>query len=242
MKKIRAFLLAISFCMFLTACTDITLQNTTTSNVEMPVTDTSAKIETQEDPFESFMIFPNVGEYFFGKVSLQPNTESGIIPFVFFRVIDVEEEYSGDFTVYRVQLVDMYGIEVFDTEKVYRMGWRGHIDEQLYGRPPLEVGKIYGRFLPTSEKHLETVDLWQAGLIYGVEDFDGKRYVYGYGVDLSLMKCKIPITDPKENSIYKQGKHDQTIAALQEFDREIPTFDYKAEAEELYKEYNRIMD
>ena len=253
MKKIIVILLCVFITGVLMSCEKTNMKSTsTTGDAEIVQTTASAdKKETAstnqsittnyEDTFESFMIFPNVNDYFFGKVYLDPGNifsgSSSVVSLVLFRVVDVEEEYSEDFTVYHVQIEDIYGIDNYDTEKVYRMAWRGHLDEQLYGRPPLEIGGIYGRFLTTSENHLASVDLWQASLIYDVEEVEGKQYLYGYGVDLSNMKCKILITDPEENSIYKVGKHDKAIAKLKELDRELPTFDYKAEAEALYNEY-----
>ena len=190
-----------------------------------------------EDTFESFMPFPSGKGYFFGKVAFERYETEGI-PFVFFRVIGMEEEYVGEFMVYLVQIVDMYGVENYDTEKVYRMAWRGHLEDQLYGRPPLEIGKVYGRFLGLEEEGLQKLNLWQAGLIYDVKEENGKRYLYAYGTDLSIYNCKILITDSEENSIYKLGKHDKTIAKLNELGVALPTFDYKVEAEEFYRELN----
>ena len=223
---------------------DAIILQSTESNVMMeesisPSNDAfEANALAYEDPFESFMEFPSGQGHFFGKETLYPEKSfaEGAVPFVFFRVIGVEEEYVGDFTVYHVQLVDAYGIQNYDTEKVYRMAWRGHLEDQLYGRPALEIGEVYGRFLALSEEVLQTRDLWQAGLIFAVEEEGGKRYLYGYGIDLSDMACKIAITDPEENSIYKQGKHDKAIAELAMFRQELPTFDYKCEADAFYAE------
>lgn len=215
--------------------------NTTCPSATSPVFTTEKAIaETPfiyEDTFESFMAFPSGKGYFFGKVTFERYETEGI-PFVFFRVIGMEEAYTGEFMVYLVQIEDMFGIENFDTEKTYRMAWRGHLEKQLYGRPPLEVGKTYGRFLGMSEEGLQTIELWQAGLIYDVKEENEKRYLYAYGTDLSIYNCKIPITDSEENSIYKQGKHDKAIAKLKELGQVLPTFDYKVEAEEFYRELN----
>ncbi len=190
-----------------------------------------------KDVFEEFMLFGNDRGYFYGKKMLEP-AELSNMPFVLFRVVGVEDEYEGNFTIYKVQIISFYGIENYDTSKIYRMAWRGHFEKHLYGRPPLEVGNIYGRFLVTSETHLATVSLWQAGLIYDVQELDGKYYLYGYGTDLAKVKCKIPITDPDENSIYKKGKHDKAIAKLNEIGQPLPTFDYKVELEAFYSEFN----
>ena len=190
-----------------------------------------------EDTFESFMPFPSGKGYFFGKVAFERYETEGI-PFVFFRVIGMEEEYVGEFMVYLVQIVDMYGVENYDTEKVYRMAWRGHLEDQMYGRPPLEIGKTNGRLMAVNEGELEIYNFWQAGLIYDVKEENGKRYLYAYGTDLSIYNCKILITESEENSIYKLGKHDKTITKLNELGVALPTFDYKVEAEEFYRELN----
>lgn len=190
-----------------------------------------------EDLFESFMRFPSSNQYFLGKATLEKYQTDGS-SIVLFRVIGMEEKYVGDFMIYLVQIVDVYGIKNYDTDKVYRMAWRGHLEEHLYGRPPLEVGKIYGRLMALNEGDLEIYNLWQAGLIYDVKEENGKRYLYAYGTDLSQYHCKIPITDPEENSIYKPGKHDKAIAKLNELGQPLPTFDYKVEAEAFYKELN----
>ncbi len=188
------------------------------------------------DPFERFMPFPSNRGYFYGKKLLDRNEVRGL-PFVLFRVIGIEEEMN-DFITYTVRIEEAYGIEHYDTERVYRMGWRGLSSSHLYGRPPLEIGEVYGRFLVMSEEGLQTIGLWQAGLVYGVRELDGKRYLYGYGSDLSRLDCKIPITDPEENSIYKTGKHDKVIAALQSLGQELPVFDYKVELISFYDEIN----
>ena len=190
-----------------------------------------------EDTFESFMPFPSGKGYFFGKVAFERYETEGI-PFVFFRVIGMEDSYTGDFMVYLVQIVNILGVENYDTEKVYRMAWRGHLEDQLYGRSPLEIGKVYGRFLGLEEEGLKKLNLWQVGLIYDVKEENDKRYLYAYGTDLSIYNCKIPITDPEENSIYKPGKHDKALAKLNELGVALPTFDYKVEAEEFYRELN----
>ena len=239
MKKNLIVLLIVSMIFLMLSC------EKTPNNILTSSTPWNSLLEPvkYEDLFESFMEFPQDRGYFFGKVMLNPqDVENGSVPLVFFRVLDIEPEYSGDFSIYKIQFVDTYGLDYIDTEKIYRMGWRGHKEKHLYGRPPLEIGKIYARFIATSSaENLASLDLLQAGLIYDVkEEADGKRYLYGYGVDLYLLNCKIPITDPEENNIYKVGKHDKVIAKLKELGQPIPTFDYKAEAEALFKEYSNL--
>lgn len=210
----------------------ITIFSTEETNTLIPEIST-----VYEDTFESFMKFPGDKGYFFGKVAFERYETEGC-SIVFFRVIGMEEEYVGDFMIYLVQIVDIYGVKNYETEKIYRMAWRGHLEDQLYGRPPLEIGKTYGRLMALNEGDLEIYNLWQAGLIYDVKEENGKRYLYAYGTDLSIYNCKIPITDSEENSIYKQGKHDKAIAKLKELGQSLPTFDYKVEAETFYEELN----
>ena len=261
MKKTVTFLLAFAMLFTFISCeraeisvtTERTAETTETSGKEtayppatVPTVTTSATEETNtfipeihtryEDTFESFMRFPGKG-YFFGKVALESYKTRGS-SIVLFRVLGIEEDYIGEFTIYLVQIVDIYGIKNYDTEKVYRMAWRGHLEDQLYGRPPLEIGKIYGRLMALNEGDLEIYNLWQAGLIYDVKEENGKRYLYAYGTDLSIYDCKIPITDPEENSIYKPGKHDKVIAKLNELGQALPTFDYKVEVQAFYDELN----
>ena len=204
---------------------------------ELGALKTTADSAPYQDTFESFMKFPGDKGYFFGKVAFERYETEGC-SIVFFRVIGMEEEYVGDFMIYLVQIVDIYGVKNYNTEKIYRMAWRGHLEDQLYGRPPLEIGKTYGRLMALNEGDLEIYNLWQAGLIYDVKEENGKRYLYAYGTDLSIYNCKIPITDSEENSIYKQGKHDKAIAKLKELGQSLPTFDYKVEAETFYEELN----
>ena len=204
MKKYMALMLSLSFLFSFISCKEAFVFESTNESTETKretailqpteaTTDTNATTyppatvptfttETEikeepfvyEDTFESFMLFPSGKGYFFGKVAFERYETEGI-PFVFFRVIGMEDEYVGEFMVYLVQIVDMYGVENYDTEKVYRMAWRGHLEDQLYGRPPLEIGKVYGRFLGLEHEGLQKLNLWQAGLIYDVKEENGKR-------------------------------------------------------------------
>ncbi len=186
------------------------------------------------DTFEEFMMFPQGRGYFYGKKKLEKNEVRGM-PFVVFRVVGIAEE-STEFTVYTVQVDRIYGAKEGGAGELYRMVWRGRADAQLYGRPPLESGVLYGRFLGISEDRLHSMALWQAGLIYRVEEENGKRYLYGYGVDLSSLDCRIPIVDPEENSIYKTGKHEKALAKLRDLGQAAPVFEYKAELDAFLRE------
>lgn len=249
--KIKLFVLlaAISILCF-TSCYATMIESTTVIN---ETTDASTMesfhdsntsivfpVETEYvDYFTSFLEFPNGRGYFFDKITLYPEQVfDSVSPFILFRVLDIEDTQEN-FIIYHVNIVEAYGLENYNTGKVYRMAWRGHLDEQLYGRPPLEIGKVYGRFLAVTEESLERLNLWQAALIFSVEEQNGKCYIYGYGIDLSDINCKIKITDKEENSIYKVGKHDKTIAYLRSIGQSLPTFDYKCDLDEFYAELQK---
>ncbi len=167
-------------------------------------------------------------------------------PFVFLRILGVETEYQElaynnlDYTVYNVQIVDAFGLDYFETNRTYRLAWLGTSEVQIYGRPPLEIGQIYGRFITgASEEWLSRTKALQAALMYKVEIHDGKRYLYGYGNDLYAMHCAEAITDEEENLIYEAGKHDKVIAACEKANEPLPTFDYRCEVEAFYEEVCR---
>ena len=226
--------------------------NTTYPPATVPSVDTTSKNETGTveipvviaDPFEKFMLFDEDRGYFWGKMEYNPDGRYSATPqLLFFRVVGIDENHtSSTFTRYKIQFVDIYGFDKneLDMETVYPMSYRGLLDEQLYGRPPLELGKIYARIF-TFDNIDQIIDrvLFQAGLVLPVVENEGKRYLYGYGIDFSNMECKIPILDSEENSIYKTGKHDKTIEYLQSINQELPTFDYKCEAAVFYEEIVR---
>ena len=73
-----------------------------------------------------------------------------------------------------------------------------------------------------------------------IEEINGKTYVYSYLIDLGKMDCAIKITDEKENMVYKEGKHDDVLAALKRSNVSVPTFDYKCEIYAMLKELDII--
>lgn len=259
-KRIRIVCLLICCSICMTACSNYVLQETTKEYVDVAtenhIIDTTvnesdeiissdlmestgnAKEEMLDDPFESFMLFPSDRGYFYGKKLLIPEASYhyNVPQLMVFRVVGIEDEYQGDFTVYEIQLMNVYGLDNFPSNKIYRMAYRGHLEDQLYGRPPLEIGSVYARLISTSEADLQRLTLFQAGLVMPVVEVDGVQYLYGYGVDFSDMECKIAITNKEENSIYKAEKHYKVIAALNELNQVCPTFDYKCELKSFYEE------
>ena len=230
---------------------------TTYPPATVPTITTSATKETEttstyipeiptvyDDTFESFMQI-NSGlttydMYTFNFTTLIPETHWSDLPaLAFFRVLDVEG-YVGEYTIYHIQFVDAYGWGEYNTEiiygKIYRMAWLGLPGKQLYGRPPLEIGGLYARIITSANDSLIKTDLLQAGLVYKVTEEGGKRYIYGYGMDLSEMECKIPITNTEENCPYEKGKHDKAIAYLESIGVPLPSFDYKCETDAFYAE------
>lgn len=259
MKKIACLIVIVCFAIFLSSYVDdlserglgAVTESTSDSETSLSETYPPATVpvitketntweitEEYEDPFQNFLKLAG-RDLFIEKRTLRVS-EVRALPFVFFEVIDIEDDYQGYYSVYHVRIVKMYGVSDYDTSKIYRMAWMGRGDAHIYGRPPLEIGKVYGRFLSTTENHLETVSLWQAGLIYDVQVENGKCYVYGYGIDLSKMPCIVEITDPEENSVYKTGKHDKAIAMLEKLGVELPTFDYKCDLIALLKLFGTV--
>ena len=199
--------------------------------------ETHVTYETIPDQFESLMKvkskYGEEGVYFY------PNADITQYDFkeycmIRFRVLGVDHSYAGkSATMYYVQLIDVYGYENFDSQKIYRLAYRGKLDEQVYGKPPLEPGKEYLKYLTPDEL---SNDFFQMSLIMPIRDIDGVTYVYGYGIDMSRFACAIEISDWEENQIYQIGKHDKIIAYLASISKELPTFDYKCEMYALLQE------
>lgn len=242
---------------------------TTTQTKETESTETKHSETTDheqpsvvEDPFESFIPFHNPNsttddtlDCFWGKMIYNPEGRYlGDPQLLIFRVVEGEIRSEGKisqyaetiegvkFTQYSIQLVDIYGFDStkLDTEKIHMIAYKGRKSKQMYGRPPLEAGKLYARIMTFGDiEQVNDARLYQAGLFMPVEEVDGVYYLYGYGIDFCNMECKIEITDPEENSIYKIGKHDKTIAYLESIGQELPTFDYKCESKAFYEEICR---
>lgn len=224
--------------------TETTLLESSFKENSEPVENTNQSYTTYEtipDQFESLMKVKSKngedGVYFY------PNADITQYDFreycmIRFRVLGVDHSYAGkSATMYYVQLIDVYGHDDFDPQKIYRLAYRGKLDEQVYGKPPLEPGKEYLKYLTPDE--LEN-DFFQMSLIMPLADIDGVTYVYGYGIDMGRFACALEITDWEENQIYKVGKHDKIIAYLSSIKKELPTFDYKCELYSLLGEMGFI--
>ena len=194
---------------------------------------------TLSDQFVALMEYPRGGYY--GEKSDIRRFNFDDYCAIRFRVLGHDDTYLGRVaSIYFIQIVDAYGIDTFDSQKIYRMGYRGKLDEQLYGIPPLEPGKEYVRYYTPAELEDE---LLQMSLTMPVlDDVDGNTYVYGYGIDFSVFECAIEITDWEENQIYKEGKHDKIISYLKKIEKELPTFDYKCEIYAFLKELGISVD
>ena len=220
---------------------DVPISQETTQNVQQTtqVETTAATTENTEkeviqynpddypdDPFQYFEPYSgNLGIYF-DKASLDTIIFPDDPIMIRFRVLELLEDSDG-FAEYRVQLTGVYGTDQsFDMEKIYGLGFLGSSDTPRYGRPMLEIGAEYARVIDI------TFDKWnimQKSLTYKIVDTEEGTFVYSYGVDLSELKCAIPITDEKENAIYEVGKHDKILAYLAYVNQPVPVFEYKCE-------------
>ena len=256
-KRMAAFLVMVQL-LTLSACGNVqTLETTaqtisdttenlqtttayTTQNTTQITTDREPVAETQ-DPFESFMTVENYDPFANKLLTLIPERRFTILPsIVFFEVLGVER-IEWTHTIYRVRFTDAYGYDPFDHDAVYLMGRRGTPTEQLYGRPPLEIGKTYAHIEDYLPQPIPSTRMLTSDMVYGVREADGKRWLYGYGVDFSQMACSVEITDPVENCPYEKGKHDKAISYLQEIGQPLPTFDNKCEVEALWSEILKRM-
>ena len=230
----------------------ITTTETTTETTSRPLEETTTiesdlteetTYETLPDLFERLMEFPSGKGYFYGKADIRKSTnlaeeEIG----VHFRVVGFDHDYRGMVgSYYYVQIIETYGedkfadqlttftkveIDPIDRNQIYKMHWRGHLDDHLYGRPPLQIGEDYFRYI-TWDDHENGI--FTMGLVMDIEEIDGKQYLYGYGIDMSVWDCAEKITDYEENQIYKVGQHDKVIAYLNGIGKSLPTFDYRCE-------------
>ena len=238
-----------------------TLDNTQITMVETTSTSTRKMSELEETTtwatgttydtlpeFQGFMEFDGKDRGYFwqGKADITDKDLNGFVGAVF-RIIGVKNpNYYDICTIYYAQVVDVYGIESFDSSTIYCLAYKGTYEKTLYGRPPLEIGKDYLYIIendfmdvPGYEKN-EYMPLVQMGLMMPLKEVEDKTYVYGYGLDFGNLECAIEIEDDEENQIYKVGKHDAIIAKLNDIGMKLPTFDYKCELEEMLRELEII--
>lgn len=191
------------------------------------------------DEFESFLQLGNYDMFENKTLTLIPEQRYTLFPTMwFFEIVDIHG-FTGDYTIYSVKITEVYGYDPFVRDGIYRMAWLGTASQQMYGRPPLEIGKTYVRVCDFLRRPIPTTKLLQAGVIYDVREIDGARYLYGYGVDFSMMDCKIEITDPEENCPYQKGKHDKAIAYLESIGQPLPSFEYKCEVDAFWREHEQ---
>lgn len=182
-------------------------------------------------PFESFMPFPGNRGYYWEKIQMADYgyERSKAWSPVRIRVVGMSDVFDSSYSIYYIQVVDVYGAKDVDTERIYTMYYYGTPSHPLYGRPPLEIGGEYLR-LSTRDDFAEYPErTWEASLMMPITERDGTEYVYGYGIGFDGLKCAVAITDNAENQIYKQGTHDAEIAAVLADGHALPTFDYKCE-------------
>ena len=230
---------------------------TTYPPATVPTITTEAETQTTpieyEDTFESFMLYadptyhgiPRKWVYFGEKGIYSPDGRwSGTPQLIIYRVVGEGGyvNYIGnqkphmDYTIYYLQIEYVYGFDEYDTERIYEMHYPGHLDRQVFALPPLEVGTLMAAMtIYDSPESLEQHKFCHAKYITA-QKIDDTYYLYGMWTDFSDMECKIAITDPEENSIYKVGKHDKAIAYLESIGQPLPMFDYKCEAEAFYAE------
>lgn len=194
-----------------------------------------AGCEQKEPIFEEFIIFQDTETYTRTLVTPDKVLRDGIPARV--EVVGVLEEkmYHYPYTVYQIKILDDYhGGEKLDGETVYSILFVGTEAEQMYRQPPLEIGREYVVLNLMANNPAERT--FEASYWFDIQTVDGKEYVYPYFLDCSGLECKIPITDSKENAIYKKGRHDEILKYLKKNKIENPTFDYKFKIGEFIAE------
>ena len=159
-----------------------------------------------EPIFREFIVFQDTGTYTRTLVTPDKVLRDGIPSRV--EVIGVLEErtYQYPYTVYQIKIVDDYhGGEKLDGETVYSILFVGTEAESMYRQPPLEIGREYVVLnLMANNPADRTVE---ASYWFDIQTVDGEEYIYPYFLDCSGLECKIPITDSKENAVYKKGRN-----------------------------------
>ena len=191
--------------------------------------------EREEPIFRKFIVFRDTGTY--TRTLATPNKvlRDGIPARV--EVVGVLEEkmYHYPYTVYQIKILDDYhGGEKLDGETVYSILFVGTEAESMYRQPPLEVGREYLVLNLMANNPAERT--FEASYWFDIQTVDGKEFIYPYFLDCSGLECKIPITDSKENAVYKKGRHDEILKYLKNNKIENPTFGYKFRIEEFIAE------
>ena len=194
-----------------------------------------AGCEQKEPIFEEFIIFQDTETYTRTLVTPDKVLRDGIPARV--EVVGVLEEkmYHYPYTVYQIKIVDDYhGGEKLDGETVYSILFVGTEAEQMYRQPPLEIGREYVVLNLMADNPADRT--FEASYWFDIQTVDGEEFIYPYFLDCSGLESKIPITDSKENAVYKKGRHDEILKYLKKNKIENPTFDYKFKIEEFIAE------
>lgn len=225
-----------------TAPTETTAQTTSAANEST----TETTLETLPDMFVELMEHPLDRGYFWKKSDITrffPDPKSQYVG-VHYRVIGYDEEFEiinkgSIVSRWYVEIIDVYGEERYeeanqiDYDKICTVAMRGIPTSTLYGIPVPTIGEDYFRYAPLSE--VISGDIWVA-LYMDIEEVDGEKYLYGYGIDMSVFEGAIKITDAEENQVYNQENHYKIIAYLNKIGKSLPTFDYKIKMEDFLDE------
>ena len=225
-----------------TAPTETTAQTTSAANEST----TETTLETLPDMFVELMEHPLDRGYFWKKSDITrffPDPKSQYVG-VHYRVIGYDEEFEiinkgSIVSRWYVEIIDVYGEERYeeanqiDYDKICTVAMRGIPTSTLYGIPVPTIGEDYFRYAPLSE--VISGDIWVA-LYMDIEEVDGEKYLYGYGIDMSVFEGAIKITDAEENQIYNEKNHYKITAYLNKIGKSLPTFDYKIKMEDFLDE------
>lgn len=197
--------------------------------------------------FEEFLEYSgDKGYYWRGKVDITSSKYSDTRIVYRIRVIGVMDPSLGErLSLFYVQALEAYGVETFDPDAIYLFPQSGSFSHQHYKLAMPVVGEEYYVITTTDVLELSAFEQYEnkttlGGFLMPIEEINGKTYVYSYLIDLGKMDCAIKITDEKENMVYKEGKHDDVLAALKRSNVSVPTFDYKCEIYAMLKELDII--
>ena len=232
-----------------TTAAESTVETTNKENITTVETHDTEEIvlETLPDMFVELMAHTQGRGFYYPKSDITrfstefPSDYVG----VHYRVIGYDESYQTKLvSKWYVEIIDVYGEERFhnadsiDYNKIHTVAMRGVPTSSIYGIPVPTIGEDYFRYVHWNE--LLDRDWWVA-LYMDIEEIDGEKYLYGYGIDMSAFDGAIEITDEEENQIYNEENHYNIIAYLKSIGKELPTFDYKVKMEDFLHELGILM-
>ena len=189
----------------------------------------------EEPVFRKFIVFQDTGTFTHTLITPNEALRDGIPARVQIVGILEEKMYHYPYTVYQIKIVDDYhGGEKLNGETVYSILFVGTKVESMYRQPPLEIGREYIVLNLMANNPVDRT--FEASYWFEIQIVDGEEYIYPYFLDCSELECKIPITDNKENAIYKKGCHDEILGYLEKNQIENPTFGYKFKIREFIAE------